>query len=59
VPLTLLHGESNPTTPLGQLDCFRELCPGARIVTVAGEGLTLAASRPDLNASVASAARGG
>ena len=46
VPLTMLHGSINPTTPTGNLEIFRQLNPSVPIHVLEGEGLTLAASRP-------------
>jgi pimeloyl-ACP methyl ester carboxylesterase/DNA-binding CsgD family transcriptional regulator len=42
VPLTLLHGAKNLTTPPDHLDIFRRLNPGISIEIVPGSGLTLA-----------------
>lgn len=48
VPLRLLHGAENPTTPPAQLDIFRALRPGTAIELVEQAGLTLAVSHPHL-----------
>lgn len=46
VPLTLVHGEANLTTPLSHLEIFRQLQPTASLSTLPDEGLTLAVSQP-------------
>lgn len=48
VPLLLLHGAENPTTPPAQLDIFRSLRPETPIEVVEHAGLTLAVSHPHL-----------
>lgn len=48
VPIRLLHGAMNQSTPVDHLNIFRELNPALPIEIVEGEGLTLAVSRPDL-----------
>ena len=46
VPVVLLHGCSNPTTPPAYLELFRTLNPCIRIELVENAGLTLAVSHP-------------
>ncbi|TVQ23073.1 MAG: alpha/beta fold hydrolase, partial [Spirochaetaceae bacterium] len=48
VPIRLLHGAENPTTPPQQLDIFRTLRPDIPIDLVERAGLTLAVSHPHL-----------
>lgn len=47
VPLTLLHGKDNPTTPFDYLNIFIELNPNVVIEGVEKSGLTLALSEPE------------
>jgi pimeloyl-ACP methyl ester carboxylesterase/DNA-binding CsgD family transcriptional regulator len=48
VPLALMHGSCNASTPVSSLQIFRELNDSIEISLVENEGLTLAVSRPDL-----------
>ena len=48
VPLRLLHGAENPTTPPAQLDVFRTLRQDTPVEVVEQAGLTLAVSHPHL-----------
>ncbi|MCH8532099.1 MAG: alpha/beta fold hydrolase [Saccharospirillum sp.] len=47
IPLTLLHGKDNPTTPFEYLDIFTELNPKVQIRGFEKNGLTLALSEPE------------
>jgi pimeloyl-ACP methyl ester carboxylesterase/DNA-binding CsgD family transcriptional regulator len=47
VPLVLLHGACNASTPAGSLEIFRDLNGAVEISLVEDEGLTLAVSNPD------------
>ena len=48
VPLHLLHGAQNPTTPAADLTVFRNLRPDIPINLIQSAGLTLAVSHPHL-----------
>ncbi len=48
VPVTLLHGADNLTTPPAYLDLFRRLNPAIQMELVHDAGLTLAVSHPEL-----------
>lgn len=48
IPMLLLHGRKNLTTPPTYLEIFRELNAHVRIETVEDAGLTLAVSHPHL-----------
>ena len=48
IPLVLLHGTENPSTPLSYLDIFSKLNPRLQFEPVEGAGLTLAVSHPEL-----------
>jgi pimeloyl-ACP methyl ester carboxylesterase/DNA-binding CsgD family transcriptional regulator len=48
VPLVLLHGARNASTPASSLEIFRDLNGAVEISIIENEGLTLAVSRPDL-----------
>lgn len=47
VPLILLHGQDNPTTPFEHLSIFTELNPAVVIQGIEKTGLTLALSEPE------------
>ncbi|MCH8551258.1 MAG: hypothetical protein LAT62_04925, partial [Natronospirillum sp.] len=47
IPLTLLHGKDNPTTPFEYLNIFTELNPKVQIRGFEKSGLTLALSEPE------------
>lgn len=47
VPLTLLHGTDNPTTPIGYLSAFKALNSRVTIQQIEDNGLTLALSEPE------------
>lgn len=48
VPLFLVHGERNTTTPLRYLDILRQLRPDIQIELAPDAGLSLAVSHPQL-----------
>lgn len=47
LPLTLIHGSHNASTPLSHLNIFRGINPNIPIELVEGEGLTLAVSQTE------------
>lgn len=47
LPLTLIHGSHNASTPLSHLNIFRGINPDIPIELVEGEGLTLAVSQTE------------
>ncbi|WLD58630.1 alpha/beta fold hydrolase [Salinispirillum sp. LH 10-3-1] len=47
VPITLLHGQDNPTTPVEYLSVFKALNPRVEIQCIEKSGLTLALSEPE------------
>ncbi|MCH8497318.1 MAG: alpha/beta fold hydrolase [Marinobacter sp.] len=48
VPIVMLHGDSNASTPVEHLEVFRQIAPELPIDVIPNEGLTLAVSRPHL-----------
>lgn len=47
MPVTLLHGSNNATSPLSYLSIFTKLNPNWRIEIIENEGLTLAIHQPE------------